>query len=211
VPTLRQLCAAGAAVLGGAATGGLLIVAAGTPGFRLQGSVSQLGAVGQPMAGTYRTSVFTIAIAAGLLAVAVVPISLLATVALTGSAAMGSVSASVRCTPGCPLPPAPSATKDDVVHVVASTVAFVLTAWAMLLLARSSTDALARFCRYSVVLVVALGTPVGLALILTGEGIFSGVFERAMMIVVLIWCVGVGAMAARSTPGQLVKEQPAPG
>lgn len=192
--------------MGGAATGGLLVVAAGTPGLRVRGSVSQLGAVGEPFAGTYRAAVFGIAVAVGLLAIAIKAVSLLATVALAAAAALGAVSATVRCTPGCPLPPTATATTADIIHVTVSTAAFVLVAFAMLLLARSGADSLARMCRYSVVLITALGTPVGVAIVSTGEGVFNGVLERAMIAVALAWQVGVSVMAARLTPAQLAKD-----
>jgi hypothetical protein len=46
--TARQMCSVGAAVAGAASGGALVLVAAGTPGLRMSGSVSQLGAVGEP-------------------------------------------------------------------------------------------------------------------------------------------------------------------
>jgi len=78
VSKVRQVCSAGAAVAGALATLALLIVAAGTPGLAIRGSVSQLGAVGEPWAGTYQVAVFGIALAVGLLAYALAPVSLLA-------------------------------------------------------------------------------------------------------------------------------------
>ncbi len=203
VSTVRQICGACAAVVGGAANVGLLVVAAGTPGLRIRGSVSQLGAVGEPFAGTYRTAILGIAVAVGLLAFAIGPVSLLAASALAATAALGAVSATVPCTPGCPIPPAANATTADIVHVTASTAAFVFLAGAMLLLARFGAAPLGAVSRYALVLVVALGTPVGVAIAVTGEGVFNGVFERAMMAVALAWLVGVSAMAARFTPGRL--------
>jgi hypothetical protein len=187
--TARQICAACAAVAGAASAGALVLVAAGTPGLRISGSVSQLGATGQPMAGTYQAAVLGIAVAVCLLAFGIAPVSRLAAAALAGTTVLGAVSAAVPCTPGCPLPPTSTATSADVAHVIASTAAFVLVAWAMLLLARSGTDRLARLSRSSVVLVTALGTPVGVALVATGEGLLNGVLERAMMAVALAWQV----------------------
>lgn len=204
--TMRQTCAAGAAVIGAAAAGGLVIAAAGTPGLRLRGSVSQLGATGERFAATYQVAVLGIALAVGLLAISIEPISLLASGALVATAGLGTVSAVVPCSPGCPIPPDPTATTGDIVHVVASSAAFVFVACAMLLLARSGVESVARLCRYALVLVIALGTPVGVALVLTGEGIVNGVTERAMMAVALFWLVRVSMMAARLSRAEPVGE-----
>ncbi len=201
--TARQVCSACAAVAGVASAGALVVVAAGTPGLRISGSVSQLGATGQPLADTYQAAVFGIVVAVGLLAVVIAPVSRAAAVALAGTTALGAMSASVPCTPGCPLPPTPTATSADIVHVSASVAAFIFVACTMLLLARSGTDRLARLCRSCVVLVVALGTPVGVALVVSGEGLLNGVLERAMMAVALAWLVGVAVLAARLTPTEL--------
>jgi hypothetical membrane protein len=122
---------------------------------------------------------------------------------LAGTTVLGAVSAAVPCTPGCPLPPTPTATSADVAHVIASVAAFVLVACAMLLLARSGTDRLARLCRACVVLVSALGAPVAVALVVTGEGLLNGILERAMMTVALAWLIGVAALTARLTPTEL--------
>jgi hypothetical protein len=197
VPTVRQVCATSAALVGGGAGGTLVVVAADTPGLRLRGSVSQLGAVGEPHAGAYQVAIFAIVAAVGLLAVALRPVSLPAALLLTGTSAFGGVSATVACTPGCPLPPDPTATAADVVHVAASIAAFVAVAAAMVLLARRAPQPLARACRYSVMLIVLLGTPVGIALLLTGEGIVNGVLERAMMAVALAWQIGAAVLAPR--------------
>jgi hypothetical protein len=197
VTTLRQICSGLAAVAGALATLALLVVAAGTPGLRIRGSVSQLGAVGEPLADTYRVAIYAIAVAVGLLAFAVAPVSLPAGFALATVAGLGALSAAVRCTPGCPLPPEPTASAADVVHVAASVAAFVGLAVAMLLLALSGRDRLANVCRTCVVLMIALGTPVGVALLVTGEGLLNGVFERAMMAVALAWLVLTAVLAAR--------------
>jgi peptidoglycan biosynthesis protein MviN/MurJ (putative lipid II flippase) len=203
--TVRQVCSACAAVAGGLAAGGLLVVAAGTPGLRIRGSVSQLGATGQPLADTYQVAIFGISLAVCLLAVAITPISRLATAALASTAALGAVSAVVPCTTGCPLPPAPTATTGDVVHVASSTAAFVALACAMLLLARSGTDPLSRVCRDCLILVTVLGTPVAIAIVVTGEGLLNGVLERAMLGVALAWLVIVSVLAARPRAADAAK------
>jgi hypothetical protein len=50
-----------------------------------------------------------------------------------------------------------------------------------------------------------LGTPVGVAIVVTGEGLFNGVMERAMIAVALVWLVSVAVLAARRTPAQLAR------
>src|SRR6266540_2582079 len=141
---------------------------------------------------------------AALLAVAYQPVSALAATALVVAAAFATVSALVRCTPGCPLPPQVAATPADIVHASASIAAFVLAACAMLGLARVAADPVARLCRYAVVLVTALGTPVGVGMVLVGRGLFTGVLERAMMAVAIAWLIGVSVLAGLSrSPGSL--------
>jgi hypothetical protein len=210
VPTVRQVCAACAAVMGSASTGGLLIAAAHTPGLQVRGYLSELGAVGAPWAGTYRAAILGIAVAVGLLAIAIEPVSLLAAGALGAAAALAAVSGTVRCTPGCPLPPTAAATPADIIHASASIAALTLVACAMLLLARTGADPLARACRYALVLVIALGTPVGAGIVLVGTGVFTGVLERAMMAVAIAWQVGVSAMAVHLQPPQLAEDPASP-
>jgi hypothetical protein len=191
-------------VLGCAAMGGLLVAVAGTPALRVSGYVSELGARGAPWAGVYRVAILAIAVGLGLLAIVYRPASVPAAAALTVAAGFGTVSASVTCTPGCPLPPEPGATRADIVHTGASIAGFVAAAVAMLLLARITAEPVARLCRYAVVLVTGLGTPVGVGIVLVGRGAFTGVLERAMMAVAIGWLVGVsGLVALRPSPGRL--------
>jgi hypothetical protein len=193
---VKRVCAAGAAVLGCTAMGGLLVAAVGTPALRVSGYVSELGARGAPWAGVYRVAILAIAVGLGLLAVVYRPVSVLAAAALAVAAGFGTVSASVPCTPGCPLPPEASATRADVVHTGASIAGFVAAGVAMLILAGIAADPVARLCRYAVVLVTGLGTPVGVGIVLVGRGVFTGALERAMMAVAIGWLVGVSALAA---------------
>jgi hypothetical protein len=184
--------------------GGLLIATAGTPALQVSGYVSELGARGAPWAGVYRVAILAIAVGLGLLAVVYRPVSVTAAAALTVAAGFGTVSASVPCTPGCPLPPEPGAAPADVVHTGASTAGFVAAGVAMLILARIAAEPVARLCRYAVVLVTGLGTPVGVGIILIGRGVFTGVLERVMMAVAIGWLVGVSALAAlRPSPGHV--------
>jgi hypothetical protein len=183
--------------------GGLLVAAAGTPALRVSGYVSELGARGAPWAGVYRAAILAIAVGLGLLAVVYRRVSVPAAAALAVAGGFGTVSASVACTPGCPLPPAAGATRADVVHTGASVAGFVVAACGMLVLARVAAGPVARLCWYAVVLVTGLGTPVGVGIVLVGRGLFTGILERAMMVVAIAWLVGVSALAglARSAEG----------
>src|SRR6266542_2649139 len=193
VLTLGRICAACAAVLGSAAMGGLFVAVGGTPGLRVSGYVSELGAQGAPWARAYRAAILALGVGLALLAVAYQPVSALAATALVVAAAFATVSALVRCTPGCPLPPQVAATPADIVHASASIAAFVLAACAMLGLARVAA-----------VPVTALGTPVGVGMVLVGRGLFTGVLERAMMAVAIAWLIGVSVLAGLSrSPGSL--------
>src|SRR6266545_3289242 len=205
VLTLGRICAACAAVLGSAAMGGLFVAVGGTPGLRVSGYVSELGAQGAPWARAYRAAILALGVGLALLAVAYQPVSALAATALVFAAAFATVSALVRCTPGCPLPPQVATAPADIAHASASIAAFVLAACAMLVLARvAAEDPVARLCRYAVVLVTALGTPVGVGMVLVGRGLFTGVLERAMMAVAIAWLIGVSVLAGLSrSPGSL--------
>src|SRR5438045_9087608 len=142
--TVRTWCAVGAAALGCAAMAGLLTAIAGTPGLRLRGYVSELGAPGQPWAHTYRAAILALAVGLVLLTVAVRPVSGLAAVPLGVAAPNALVAAGVHCTPGCLLPPTEPSTPSDVVHATASVAGFVLAACAMLVLAWRAAGALVR-------------------------------------------------------------------
>lgn len=192
----------GAAVLGCAAMVGLLTAIAGTPGLRLRGYISELGAAGEPWAHTYRAAILALAVALTLLTVAARPVSGLAAVPLGAAAPFAGVSAAVRCTPGCPLPPTEPSTPSDVVHATASIAAFVLAACAMLVLAWRAADALIRRLNlWALVVVVAMGVPVGAGIVFVGRGAFTGVLERGMMAASITWLVALSAVLARSPIG----------
>jgi Protein of unknown function (DUF998) len=198
--TVRRICAVGAALLAATALGGLIVAALETPGLRVRGYVSELGADGAPWSGTYRAAMLGIAIGTALLAVAVEPVGRLIAVVLGTAAGLTAVSATVHCTPGCPLPPTADATPSDVVHASASIAAVTLAAVAMLLLVRFGPAALACLCRYAFLLVVGAGTPVGVGIVLVGRGAFTGVLERIMTLAAVGWLICASLLAAQLEP-----------
>jgi hypothetical protein len=208
--TLRRLSAWGAAALGCAAMVGLLTAIAGTPGLRLRGYISELGAAGQPWAVTYRAAILALAVALALLALVVRPVNGLAAVPLGAAAPFAGVAGSVRCSPGCPLPPTEPSTPPDVVHATASIAAFVLAACAMLVLAWRAADVLIRrLCLVALTTVVAMGVPVAVGIVFVGRGAFTGVLERGMIAAAIAWLVWLAALLARRTPAA-VRAGPAP-
>ena len=191
----------GAGGFGCAALLGLMLTIAGTPGLRLRGYVSELGEIGAPWAGTYRAAILALALSLALMTVAVRPLSGYAALALGGAAPLAGVSAVVRCTPGCPLPPTEKSTPADVLHAVVSIAGFTLAACAMLVLALSTVDAVVRrLSGWTLTLMIALGVPVGVGIATVGRGVLTGVLERAMITVDFCWLVALSAILARREP-----------
>jgi uncharacterized protein DUF998 len=198
VSTLRRRCAIGAAALAALALLGLAVADLGTPGLRLGGYLSELGAPGAPWQGMYRFAVLGYALALALLTAGVRPVHGLAALALGVAAPLAGVSAAVRCTHGCPLPPTEPTTVRDLVHAGSSTLAVVLAACAMLVLAwRAADPVVRRICGWTAVLMFGLGVPVGVVILAAGRSMVTGVLERALVLVATIGLVGLAAALAR--------------
>ena len=209
------------------------------------GYVSEAGAPDAPLRGLYRAGVLGIAAALAFLAVAIresarrtqllrstapgspsrwAVVSGLAVVpALVAAVPFAVVSATVSCTPGCPLPPFESASHSDIVHALASIGGFGLAAGAMLLLAVDSMvdsgtagvdpDATRRrgrspgprerqaarlgpASRVGAALLLPLLAATGLAMLVIGRGLLAGLLERAAIVVALAWLGTVAAILA---------------
>jgi hypothetical protein len=197
---LSRLTAAGAtgsAVLGAA---GLLTAAARFP---LSGYVSEAGVSGTPHSVLYRLSIFAIALALGLLAVAARSTVAIAAGSLAAAALFVAVSGTATCSPGCPLPPYERPTAADVVHGASSIVALGWCGLAMLGFAvRASDGWLRRLGWAGVAVAVPLLTLSGAALALAGRGTLSGVLERLALFAACAWLV---ATATRHTSRQVAR------
>jgi hypothetical protein len=194
-----RVAAAGAIVTALAGTAGLVAASSGTG---LDGYVSESGVSGSPSAGLYRVSIFAVAVAVALLAVAVRRASAPGAGLLALAVPFVVLSGSVRCSAGCPLPPYETATAADLVHAVASIVGTVLCAAAMLPLALPTVD---RSVRLPSLVGVALAVPLGaasfLAILFAGRGALTGALERILLAVLLAWLV---ALATVRTVGRAV-------
>jgi hypothetical protein len=203
VSTVRRLCAIGGGLLAGLALVGLVVADVGSPGLRLQGYVSEFGATGAPMANIYRLAVLGFAGALALLGISVRPISGLAALAVMVAAGSAGLSAAVRCTPGCPLPPDPS-TPNDIVHASSSIVAFTVAACALFLLALRAPDpAIRRVCGWTVLLMVGFGFPDAVGIVAIGRGLITGVLERVTILGATLGLLRLSAVLARRPPVRL--------
>lgn len=164
---------------------------AGSPG--LTGYLSQLGASGQAGAGAYRLAVICVAAAAALMGLAwrLRSPGLDAAGLLALSAVMFTVSATVPCAPGCPIPVRDGLTTAvNMVHFSASAGAFGLAVGAMTSVGAQYRDPVLRrvsatAARVTTVLYAVLS---GLVLAL-GHSVVNGVVERLLALVAIGWLV----------------------
>jgi hypothetical protein len=187
------------------------------------GYVSEAGAPGAPLRGTYRAGILGVAAALALLAAALRPLardalardpfvrittpgslSLWAGVlALTTAAPLAATSGVVACTPGCPLPPYESPSQVDLVHALASIGGLGFAAVAMMLLAIGPPEAGSRLrlaSRLGAGLTVPLLAGAGLAMLIVGRGLVTGALERAALAVALGWLVAAAVTLATTRP-----------
>jgi len=158
----------------------------------ISGYVSEVGVPGTWTSVLFRASVLAVAVALGLLAIAVrgAPAYALGLAAL-----FAAVSGAVTCSPGCPLPPHERPTVQDLVHASASVAALVLCALAMLLLAAWATDpVLRRVSRVGAGVAVPLLAVAGLAMLVVGRSTFTGVLERLALAACLGWLIATSSL-----------------
>jgi hypothetical protein len=109
---------------------------------------------------------------------------------LVADAAFGGVSASVSCSPGCPLPPHETPTVQDLVHAGASILAVGLLCLAVLSLALLwPRGRLTVPSRIAAAVVTPLVTLDGLAILVVGRGHFTGLLERLVLLGAVVWTV----------------------
>jgi hypothetical protein len=218
--------AALAAAAGGAAVGAAL---AGLPD-PWAGYVSEAGVPGSPRAALYRAGLLGLSAALVLLAAALAGPARVAGALLLGGGLLGTLSAAVPCTPGCPLPPYQSTTAADLLHAGASALAVAAVVLAMLALAavpqpcrpaiarlrhpaiarlrhpaiaRLRHPAIARLRRGGRIGFAVTAPPVaalGLALLLLGRGPVTGLLERGVLALTFGWLLVTSALLA-TDPG----------
>jgi hypothetical protein len=155
--------------------------------------VSEAGVAGAPHFVLYRASVVAAGLSAAALAVGLFRPFALAAVALIAAAPAIIASATVSCTPGCPLPPHEVTTARDLVHAAASTIGVGCCALAMLALARTATGPLRRLSRLAVFAAWPLLLATAACMLTLGRGPATGVFERLGILACLAWIVATAA------------------
>jgi Protein of unknown function (DUF998) len=202
---LSRLAAGGAAAAGVVGAGGLLVAAVrgGVLGY-----LSEAGTPGAPSARLYQLSIWALAVSLALLAVAARPAVRSAAVALLAAAPFAAVSGAVTCTAGCPLPPYEPSTGRDLVHAGASIAALSLFALAMLLVAAYAQSApLRRVSRVGAAVGVPLLAASGVALLIAGRGVLTGVVERLALAALLGWLVAAAMLLARGEAADLGRKR----
>jgi Protein of unknown function (DUF998) len=200
----RRLLAAasGAAVLCGATT--MLVALVAAPGPSLRGYVSEAGTAGRPTATAYRVGLVVLAVGVALLGAALRPVPGFRAVARTvapalfTAAVLAGTSGTVPCTDRCPLPPFEPTTWADVVHSAASILGVAVLAFAMVALALSPEFRAAprRLAACAAGLTVPLGAALGLTMLLAGRGPVGAVLERLLLAVAVSWLVGAATLTA---------------
>jgi hypothetical protein len=173
----------------------------------MYGYVSEAGAPGAARPVLYQLSIFAVAAALALLAMSLRSLARPVALALFAAAFFAALSGAVPCSAGCPLPPYESPTAGDLIHAAASTLALGLAAVAMLLVLFHDVTPVARVSRIAAFATVPLLLASGLAMLLLGRGLFTGLVERAALVVALCWLASAslvlgqnGRRAARRTP-----------
>jgi hypothetical protein len=203
---VRRRAASAATAFAVAGAVGLLTAVADAP---LAGYVSEAGVPGQPQSLVYRLSIFAIAAALVLLAGAARATVAPAAALLGLAAAFAAVSGAVPCSPGCPLPPYERSTAADLVHAGGSIAALGWCGLAMLAFAVLGKERwLRRVGWLGVVVAIPLLAASGIALLVAGRGLVTGVLERLALAAALAWLVATSALHAIRLP--TVQRPPAP-
>jgi hypothetical protein len=194
---MRQRVAAGVALVATLAGTGLIAAAVAGRRLWLDGYISEAGVGASGHAEAYRLGAGLVALGQAALAFAlwghrharVVPVTI---GLLAVDAAFGGVSASVSCSPGCPLPPYEPSTARDLVHGAASILAVGLLCLAVLSIAELwPPGPLVGPSRVAAIVVVPLVAIDGLAMLIVGRGHLTGGLERAVLLGAVGWTVAV--------------------
>jgi uncharacterized protein DUF998 len=177
-----QRCLSFAAALVTAAGAVAIIVAvAALPHPWTTGYVSEAGVATDPRSGLYRLGILGLCV--GLVLLGAVVRALIATGLLVAAGAIGSVSAVVTCSPGCPLPPYERATATDLVHATASCLSIGLATLAILSLAATGS----RSARYAFAITAPTLAALGICLLAIGRSTATAVLERAVLALLVGW------------------------
>jgi hypothetical protein len=196
--TLHRVAAgAGLAVLGGAVTMAIGLVAA--PGPWTDGYVSEAGTAGMPAATAYRVGLLVLAAAVVALGAAVGPAIRPAAQSLVIAGLLAGTSGAVPCSARCPLPPYEATTPADLLHSAASILGMAALAFAMIALAVAPQThrALRRWAVVGSAAMFPLATVMALAMALAGRAPLTGALERVLLAAAVCWLVGAAWAIAR--------------
>jgi hypothetical protein len=165
--------------------------------------LSELGARGEASASSFRLALYECAAGVGLVAVVLFrssasPVRSFAAraalaVALAASGVFLALTASVPCSPGCPLPPYGEPNPTDWVHVVVAAGAFASCSLAMAIVARAGTGRLLRVFSSGTACVVGGAAAAGaLAALVDLPGATGSVLQRVAVLAGLVWISAVG-------------------
>ena len=187
-PRLARI-AGGLAAVSTLISAGLVVAAVvGTRRLWFGGYVSEAG-VGAHAA-SYRLGIIGLGVGLVLLGFALAPSLPAVTVLLAGGGGLASLSGSVPCTEGCPLPPYESPTLPDLVHAGASILGVGAVVLAMIAIAVLAADSLLRqVSRVAVCVVVPLLAIMGIAMLAVGRGNLAGLLERAVLTLAATWAL----------------------
>jgi hypothetical protein len=181
---------AAACFAGGGAAVAVAVVAGPASGWT--GYVSEAGIGPGAYAWVYRIGVLVFA--AGLLPLSALAVatSRVAAVLFGGAALGGALSGAVTCSDGCPLPPFEAATTADLVHGAASVAAVGACVLAMPVVAmRAAATSLRRGSLVAAAVAFPLSGVVGAGMLTLGRGTVVGVVERALLVAVALWLIGL--------------------
>jgi Protein of unknown function (DUF998) len=194
------LVAAGC-VVGGATA--VIVALLGGAGPKPIKYVSEAGAEGSPYAPAYQGGMYAMAAGLVLLAVALRPAARPAAALLAAGAAATTLSGTVPCTEGCPLPPYEPTTPADLVHAAASIVA--VAAWVFAIVATAAAAGVAsgvrRFSAGAAALALPLSVAVGVAILVAGRGSVVSIVERLLLVVTVVWAVGAATAIGMDDAG----------
>lgn len=180
------------------ASGAAMIVVA-LEGRGFAGYVSEAGVSAEPRAGVYRIGVFATAAALALLAAAVTGESRIASGLLVVAAAATSVSASVPCSAGCPLPPYERASTADLVHAAASIAGVGVFALALAALAFWAGDGVLRgLALVGAAVIIPLGLAIAAFMLAVGRGTATATMERTILTTAVLATLAIALRLASS-------------
>jgi hypothetical protein len=184
-----------AALVTAAGAVAILLGVAALPHPWTTGYVSEAGVATDPRSRLYRFGI--LGLCAGLILLGAAIRALIATALLIAAGAIGSVSAAVTCSPGCPLPPYEHTTAMDIVHATASCLSIGLATLAILALATAGSQS----ARVTFAVAAPTIAALGICLLAIGRSTATAILERAVLALLIAWVIGTALRLATARLG----------